>query len=104
MNSEEAGNYRKFQKGTFLVKGWEARMKEILAAVPEQDRPQMQRFVEDLGEKIGKEWARDKQARKIDTAMLQRWGAELKEAKKAGGNRLKEKLKEIDDEVDRVLS
>lgn len=104
MNSKEAENYRKFLKGSFLIKGWEARIKEILAAVPEHEKPEMKQLLNDLGKKIGKEWARNNKVRKIDSFMLQRWGNELKEAQKTGRNRLVEKLKKLDNEVNEILS
>jgi hypothetical protein len=104
MNPEEAQNYQKFLRGNFLIKGWESRMKEILAVIPEQNKPEMKRLLADLGEKIGTEWAKHNTVRKIDSFMLQHWGSELKEAKKNGKNQLVEKIKEIDRKVDEILS
>jgi hypothetical protein len=66
----EEENYQKFLKGAFWIKGWNARVKEILQTVPEEDKVEMKKLLAELGEKIGREWAKDKGIRKIDSDML----------------------------------
>ena len=102
-NTEEE-KYRKFLKGTFLIKGWNARSDEILHAVAEKDRNEVATILAKLGEKIGREWARDSNARRIDTPMLEKWGKELKEARKAGHGQLAKLLRKLDRQVDEILS
>ncbi len=102
-NTEEE-RFQKFLKGTFLIKGWNARASEILQAVAAKERNEIKEILSRLGEKIGREWSRDSGARRIDTPMLQQWGMELQNAKEAGPGPLASRLRELDREVDRILS
>ncbi len=95
--------FRKFNEGSFLVKGWQSRMDELLQAVPETDKGDMHDLLANLGEKIGREWAKDNSTRKIDTARIQRWGEALRESKKKGSDILAKKIRKIDGEVDEAL-
>jgi hypothetical protein len=76
----EEENYQRFLKGTFWIKEWDVRVKEILQAVPDEDKVEMKKLLSELGEKIGREWAKDPLVRKIDSDMLRRWGNEIKKA------------------------
>ncbi len=96
--------FRKFYEGTFLIQGWESRMKELLKAIPDEDREGMNKVLADLGEKIGREWAKDNNVRRIDNSMLQKWGEDLRSAKKQGAQVLAEEVRRVDAEVDGVLS
>lgn len=96
--------YRKFQNGTLLIKGWKARIKEILKEMPEDRQDALRVELEQLGEKIGREWAKDDKIRKIDTLQLQRWGNELKAAKRQGPEALEVKLREIGEDVHQRIS
>ena len=102
-NTEEE-RYQKFLKGTFLIKGWNARAEEILEAAPPGDRDELQSLLSKLGEKIGREWAKDLKVRKIDTAMLQKWGKQLKEANDSSADEMADSLRKIDREADTILS
>ncbi len=95
--------FNTFYEGTFLVKGWKQRMRELLHAMPDTEKENVRNLLEGLGRKIGREWARDNRLRKIDTAALQKWGDELRSAKKNGASALVEKIKTLDGEVDRII-
>lgn len=97
-------NYRLFFKGTFLVKGWEKWMREILKALSSHHDDGIEQFLAQLGEKIGREWAKDKRARKIDTPLLITWGESIRRAKEHGPAALLSVLKSIDARVDQILS
>ena len=96
--------YRKFQEGTFLRRGWQSRKKDILAAVPHGKKKEVDTLLEDLGKKIGKEWAKEKHIRRIDTSMLQRWGEVLKKSKSKGPDILLADIEKLDAEVDDMLA
>ncbi len=95
---------RKFYEGTFLVKGWTARTKEILHDVPSEHKKETEKALTCLGEKIGREWARDNAVRRIDSDLLQKWGEELRSVRKKGNAVLGETIRKIDSEADNILS
>ena len=101
--TSEEENFRKFLRGTFLIKGWNARVKEILQKVPSEEKNATEHLLFELGKKIGREWARDKKVRKIDSTMLHAWGKELKSAAEESPQRLVNKLKHIEQEVEKIL-
>jgi len=43
--------YRKFQEGTFLIRGWQSRKKEILEAIPATEIETVDELLDNLGEK-----------------------------------------------------
>jgi len=104
MDRNEKKWFKKFYEGTLLIKGWKDRTKEILQAVPPENKEEIRKTLDVLGEKIGREWARDNSTRRIDTGMLQQWGEELVTAKKEGYAALKEKIHKVDTEADKILS
>ena len=95
--------FQKFYEGTFLIKGWKHRMQELLQAIPASDREKVEGLLEGLGRKIGREWARENRLRRIDTAALQKWGDELRSAKRKGASVLVEKIRKLDKEVDGII-
>jgi hypothetical protein len=100
----EEENFQKFLKGAFWVKGWNARVKEILQAVPEEDKVEMKKLLAELGEKIGREWARNSSVRKIDSDMLKKWGSQLKKAGAIGPPQLVKQLRELERNVNKIIS
>ena len=95
--------FRKFYEGTFLVKGWKARMNELLDNIPDQDKESMGALLAELGEKIGWEWAKENHVRRVDTQMLQQWGENLRAAKRRGWDVLAEEIRKVDEELDEIL-
>lgn len=96
--------YKKFYEGTFLVKGWKSRMNEILKGLPPEARGAMGGQLENLGKKIGMEWSKPNDVRKINTAQLQQWGKDLQNAKQEGPKALADRIKQLDQEVDNKLA
>jgi hypothetical protein len=96
--------YRKFNNGTLLVKGWKARMNELLDNLPDQDKESVGALLSELGEKIGWEWAKDNRVRRVDTAMLQQWGENLQAARRSGQEALAREIRKIDEELDEILA
>jgi putative sterol carrier protein len=96
--------YRTFYEGTFFVKGWKHRMKEILQMIQPDDRERIAELLEGLGRKIGYEWAKDNNVRRIDSAMLKQWGGDLHMAGERGADVLIEKIRTLSNEVEKILS
>jgi hypothetical protein len=104
INKVEEENYQKFLKGAFWVKGWNDTTKEILQFVPDKDKVELKSLLSELGEKIGREWAKDPLVRKVDTQMLKKWGGEIKKAVKDGPATLIKQLRAIDHQVNKIIS
>lgn len=92
-----------FYRGTLLVKGWKQRMREVLHEIPPAERHHIKILLTNLGDKIGREWAKDNSRRRIDTQMLQTWGENLMQAKLQGVKPLEAEIHNIDQTVDRIL-
>jgi hypothetical protein len=95
--------YKKFMDGTFVAKGWKSREKELLEDFEGSERDDMTLLLNGLGKKIGQEWAKDNDVRRIDTPMLQKWGDNLVSAKKQGPDMLAKEVKTIESKVDKLL-
>ena len=96
--------YKKFYDGSFLVQGWKSRIKEILQGLSPEEKREMGEQLENLGKKIGMEWARDNAVRKIDTSQLQQWGKNLQKAGQKGPAALAGRIRQLDEEVDSRLA
>jgi len=103
-NKDQQGWYKKFYEGTFLVKGWKSRMNEVLKGLPPKDKGEMGQRLETLGKKIGMEWAKENDVRRIDTAQLQRWGKDLQNASQKGTEALADQIQQLNGEVDKKLA
>jgi hypothetical protein len=71
--------FETFQKGTFYARGWKDITAEILAKAPSETKDDLRKRLEDLGFKIGREWSKNNDIRKIDNEMLKRWGSQLQQ-------------------------
>ena len=96
--------FRKFYEGTFLIKGWRTRMKELLQPFSPAEKEKLQGLLDNLGERIGREWARDNRVRRVDTPLLQKWGQDLTKAKREGPEILAEAIRTLNTEVDDLLA
>jgi hypothetical protein len=103
-SKQEQAWFKKFYEGTFLVKGWKYQMKALLKDFQGDERDALDDSLRRLGEKIGREWAKDNAVRRIDTAKLQQWGASLGDARKKGPDFLTAEIRNITDAVDEMLS
>jgi hypothetical protein len=100
----EDENYQKFLKGTFWIKGWDVRAKEILTVVPDGNKVEIKNLLSELGEKIGREWSKDPLVRKIDSGMLRKWGNELKKVIAEDQADLVKYLRVLEEKVNKILS
>ncbi len=102
-SKQEQEWFKKFYEGTFLVKGWKAQMRDLLKDFQGEEQADLKDRLSDLGEKIGREWAKDNAVRRIDTEKLQQWGARLTSARKKGPGALTAEIGNIADRVDELL-
>jgi predicted hydrocarbon binding protein len=99
----EEENFRKFLEGTFWIKGWNARAKEILQQVPSEQKAEIESLLSELGKKIGREWAKEKNVRKIDSVMLQNWGKAIKAVALQNPQQIVRQLRRLEQEVNNIL-
>ena len=104
INKNEQEWLRKFYEGTFVIKGWNGRIKELLGSVPPENKDAIRESLEELGDKIGREWIKDNSVRRIDTEMLRKWGEFLRAAKRDGTAALEKKIRQIRAEVEEILA
>ncbi len=100
---EEQRWYNRFQQGYLMFDGWQEIEKTVLTVTPVEEREARQARLNELGKKIGKEWSRDNEVRRIDTAMIKNWGKILKNAVESEPEKIKEVLAQISSEVDSLL-
>ncbi len=103
LKGEERNWYEKFQNGLLFFDGWKNITKEIVFKLPHEEKKATKNFLKLLGEKIGVEWSKDNNIRKIDTEMLLQWGENLKEILHRNPDKISETLRSIDSDVDRIL-
>ena len=81
LSEEEKEWFATFQEGTFYVQGWREITTEILEKIQQKGKKEkLRRSLNNLGIRIGCEWSKKNDVRKIDTDMLAEWGSELQEA------------------------
>jgi hypothetical protein len=102
-NVEEDAWFQQFQEGTMLIDGWMDITRELLGKVGPAERAVIENALARLGEKIGREWARDNDVRKIDNMMLRVWGNRLKSAARKQSDLLALEIAKIDQEASRLL-
>jgi hypothetical protein len=97
--------YRKwlktFYEGSFLVKGWTARKRELLASM--ESPGEAEKILDELGRLIGEEWAKDNRIRKIDTDDVKTWGERLQEARGGPDKKILAELKKIRKDLTKTL-
>ena len=104
MTAEEVKWFNAFLKGNFFADGWEDISTEILEKVGVHEREQHQVRLHELGFKIGSEWCKDNDSRKIDNDFLRKWGKELKEAADEAPHLLTEVILRLDSELNQLLN
>ena len=104
VNKNQQEWYKKFYEGTFLIRGWKFRIEEILKGLLSEDQKEMGALLENLGEKIGVEWARENDVRRIDTSQLQLWGKALQKARQKSPEALVQRIRKMNQEVDQKLA
>ena len=101
-NREEWLN--KFYEGNFFVKGWNHHTKEVLKIVPPDEKEHVRELLDNLGNRIGPEWARENDIRRINNSMLKKWGNDLHTARRQGPDAVMEAIHSIESEADSILA
>jgi len=104
MSAYEQKWYRIFQEGSLLFDGWKRITKEILSYTPEELRERQKVRLEQLGLKIGLEWCKTNDVRRVDNKMLLQWGSELKKVARKDPRQLPDVIASIDQEVSSILN
>lgn len=94
---------RKFYKGSWVVDGWNDRVKELTSGLDASDATEVKAGLDELGILISHEWAKDNDVRKINTDHLKAWGARLKDEKAKGTSHLQAAIKTIAEEARALL-
>jgi hypothetical protein len=74
LSAQERAWFDTFQRGTLYARGWKDITSTILAKAPVELKSDLQKNLEELGAKIGREWSKSNDIRKIDSEMLRQWG------------------------------
>ena len=104
LSPEEQKWFAKFQEGTFYAQGWKEISNDILSKTPKNLLEKQRVALEILGMKIGCEWSKDNDIRKIDNDMLKKWGSLLKETVGNNPHQVKDVIAEIDQKVETLLN
>lgn len=104
LNSEEQKWYNKFQKGGLFFDGWQEISQDVVAKVPEEEKLKTKVTMQVLGDKIGSEWCKKNDIRKISTDMLKEWGSQLRKAVASSSSQITPVIHSIEYEVDALLS
>lgn len=103
LSDEEQEWFVTFIEGTFYAEGWQDIANDILQKLSEDERHLKEQQLNELGYKIGREWCKDNELRKIDTAMLKKWGELLKSTAQDDPQLLTSVIDHIDGEVTSIV-
>lgn len=95
--------YSKFQEGGLLFDGWQEISEDVVAQVPDGKKVKTKVTMLALGVKIGCEWSKENDIRKISTSMLQDWGKILRKTVEDSPDNLSVVINSIESEVDELL-
>ena len=104
MSDDEREWFFTFLKGNFFSDGWELISAEILMNTLADEREEQKVRLDDLGYKIGREWCKGNDNRKIHTSMLRKWGRELQKSAADAPELLTETIQRIDQEVNELIN
>ena len=100
---EERQWFLKFVEGTFYADGWDEIANDILVKLSGDERQEKQEKLNELGNKIGREWCKNNDIRKIDTDMLRKWGSMLRSTAQDDPHLIAEVIDDIDGEVNSLI-
>lgn len=103
LSAQERAWFETFQRGTLYAKGWQDITAAILAKAPAEIKNDLERNLNDLGAKIGREWSRNNEIRKIDNTMLRQWGDMLEQAAEREPERIPQVVAKLNQKVVALL-
>lgn len=92
-----------FQEGGILFDGWKEISDKVINNVPENEKVHTKLQMLALGVRMGCEWSKENDIRRISTKMLKSWGSEIREAVKKRPTEIPQVIKKIEGEVDSLL-
>ena len=104
MTDEEREWFATFLNGNLFADGWEQISIDIISNTKPHEREHQQVKLYELGFKIGSEWCKGNDSRRIDTSMLRKWGKELKLTAEKTPHLLSEVLHQINEEVEKLIN
>ena len=95
--------YAKFQKGGFFYNGWQQISEDVVARVADEEKLKARIIMLTLGVKIGCEWSKENDVRKITTPMLRTWGKKLRSTVADSPDNILVVINSIEYEVNELL-
>jgi len=92
-----------FQEGGMLFDGWKDISDKVINNVPENEKVQTKLQMLALGVRMGCEWSKENDIRKISTKMLKNWGKDIRKAVDNRPHEIPLVINRIECEVDELL-
>ena len=92
-----------FQEGGMLFDGWKEISNKVVKSVPENEKVRTKLQMLALGVRMGCEWSKKNDIRRISTKMLKSWGSEIRAVVKKSPAEIPKIIKKIEGEVDSLL-
>lgn len=93
---------RAFYEGNFLSRGWNTRKKELLSKISDHKK-EVEDQLNQVGEIISREWAKENDVRKINNQDLMHWGDLMKKAADNSALELLDQIENIKKKVTDIL-
>ncbi|MCF8056208.1 MAG: hypothetical protein K9K37_06180 [Desulfocapsa sp.] len=103
MDEEAREWFGKFQEGGLLFDGWKEISDEVVKRVPDDQKIKTKVTMLALGVRIGCEWSKENDVRKISTDMLKKWGKQLRKTVADSPVKIPTVINSIEAEVDSLL-
>ncbi len=104
LNDEAKEWFATFQKGGMFFDGWKEISDDVVGKVPNEKKISTKIIMLALGVRIGCEWSKDNDIRKISTKMLKNWGGLLRETVDKRPGNIPHVIRDIETEVDTLLA
>jgi len=104
LSKHEKEWYQKFHNGILFFSGWKQITQDLVSKFSHRDELNLENNLRILGEKIGLEWCKENDVRKINTEMLRKWGDMLSKAVDHGINQVTKTINYVETEVDTILN
>ena len=95
--------FGKFQEGGMLFDGWKEISDDVVQKVPDNKKIETKVTMLALGIRIGCEWSKENDVRKISTTMLKKWGKQLRKTVADSPVKIPMIINSIEAEVDSLL-
>jgi len=92
-----------FYEGTFIIQGWNGRKDELLKNISDK-KAEAEELLNEIGDLIGREWAKENDVRKINTDNVKAWGGEIKSVKNSSDDQILAKLNDLKGSVNAKLN